>query len=190
MTKELELLKEAANRTARLLKHQLRWGDVHNHSVVGGCIDCCLPCVVQHVPGRPRGAFMTGLALNDHCEGKHICYTEARYLSSLRPSKRGSVPLGINLRLVELSSDTYGLQYHNTYVVRISQSGVYVLNPVRRDEETLKVLNSYTPVELELVGGQFYYKQTKQLCANLDTIDSLGNYLPPLLPKVRQRHVI
>lgn len=54
-----------------------------------------------------------------------------------------------NTRLVQLDADTWGVQFHNTIVIRIHRDGSYTLNSGGyRTVTTKKRLNLYGPVRV------------------------------------------
>lgn len=142
---------------------------------------------------------MQGAAFMLHCDGNPITFDEAEDL--LEQAHSNVVLLEIDVRLVKLAQDCYGIQFKNTYIARIRQNGVYVLNACgRMNEHIAEVFRKFTPVTLCKIGLQWFYKTVKEgLTPNdddenlvehipyndLDVVDSAGMLMPK--PKVRYR---
>ena len=78
-----------------------------------------------------------------------LTFAQAARKFADRPRGHKSLRLEWNIRLVCLDEDTFGVQFRNTYLVRIRRSGHWTLNTCyRRTAEALKVINAYSPAQL------------------------------------------
>lgn len=109
-----------------------------------------------------------------------LTFASALKLFEAREGRSKSARLEFNLRLVRLAPDLFGVQFHNTYVVRIWENGHYSLNSSgRRTEAVMKVINHYSPAKLRLP-SQSSKRRTEweypngNPYADFDIIDSEG----------------
>jgi hypothetical protein len=83
-----------------------------------------------------------------HVKNAPLSFSKAEELFGKRKKGR-SLLLRPNVRLVQLSPDRYGVQVHNTYLVRVDKSGAYVIafggEPT---PDILQALVDYSPVTL------------------------------------------
>ena len=77
-------------------------------------------------------------------------------------------------RLVKLSKERIGVQYHNTYIVRIQKDGNYVLAASKRDEATLFRLNFYSPAKIIIGSNSEWFMQDGLRFTDYIVIDSDG----------------
>jgi len=83
-----------------------------------------------------------------------LTFEQALELYRTRTDRRRSVLLAPHTRLVPLAEDRFGVQYYNTYVIRILKNGLYVINVASRlCEEVVDVVATYSPLKLVRKGG-------------------------------------
>jgi hypothetical protein len=83
-------------------------------------------------------------------------FDEADRIFQTYKGAKNSVQLGLNIRLVQLASNRYGIQVFNTYALRIDQSGAYVISfDGEPSKEVLQVLRCLSPINPVKRRGQW-----------------------------------
>jgi hypothetical protein len=87
--------------------------------------------------------------------GRVLTFQQAKELYATRPRGRNSKELEPGIRLVRLSADRFGIQFKNTYLVRICDNGLFVLNTSGRPSNAaLEVVNRFSPATVLRRGDQ------------------------------------
>jgi hypothetical protein len=142
---------------------------------MGRCEKCSQNVSVRLDRGQ---GIIEGLAVIYHCDGNPLTFEEAEAMFEDSQGLR-SILLREDTRLVRLDEDRFGIQFKNTYVVRICQNGCYVLNSSRRmNEDVAKVIADYTPVEVKIIDCEWKYAHNFVKFNDLDVVDSVGDLLP------------
>lgn len=176
-----EALKQLVEQRMQVRKHRILW--LMQNKIVGTALcERCRLTASYAIRPEPRESPVKGAALVYHCEGNPLTYDEIWQMFDEAGHPR-SIILGPDLRLVILAEDRYGLQFRNTYLLRISQNGMFVYNTNgRKTPEALKVLNAYGPVELSPVGCSGWEFPDGTPYRDLCVVDLAGSVMPPPNP--------
>jgi hypothetical protein len=185
-------LKRLAEEKILLKKHSLEWLPVSpsNRALSGRCKRCGFTVTVNTNPLAKQP--IQGPAVLFHCDGQALTFDEAEEMFTEAAEGTRSIPLGVDLRLVQLASDRYGVQFKNTYIIRICANGYYILNTAGRiNEELAKIISCYTPVRLVQNGSSWFYAASTDVWVSdeanatdltpyrdLDIVDSAGELQP------------
>lgn len=109
-----------------------------------------------------------------------LTFESARKMFEVREGRSKSVRLEFNLRLVRLAPDLFGIQFHNSYLIRLWRDDTYTLNTAgHRTESARAVINAYSPAGLRLPNlssrrrTEWKYSDGSDY-ADFDQIDSSG----------------
>ncbi len=191
MENKFATLHKIAEEHAAVFQHQIEWGSQTDRFSFGACKLCRYPVSVDNRPSKHSPPF-NGLALTAHCPGQILTFAEAEAFFKDLPPTGSSVPLGNDLRLVRLSPDRFGIQYKNTYIVRVCDNGTFILNSSgKMNQQIADIINNYTPADLrfhktpEGKFDGFYYHGGRTADArfnDMDTVDMTGTVLPRVVP--------
>lgn len=190
-------LKREAEHKVRLRKHSLEWFGTapSNRALQGRCKTCGFTVTVN--TNSLARTPIEGPALLYHCAGQPFSFEEAQ--DFFEGIKAKSVLLEPDVRLVPLASDRFGIQYKNTYLIRICSNGCFIFNSSSRmNEEVARIISAYSPVRLIKHGVEWFYHNASdewisdesnardlKPFKDLDVVDSLGQLQPRVKAKAR-----